>query len=156
MVECGKSKGRRRSSRFGAGLQVDPCELLKVLVFFCCDHPTSLIQALKGTGCISRVYNSGKKSRMWSLSQVEENKTEMQVSKEGNVGKKRRCKGNPHSQPAKDNRNILKSLKRIQKLSRCGCFLLVFTWKNTLKSDKSTENSSGGSLSWTSQRACSK
>lgn len=47
---------------------------------------------------------------------------------------------NPQTQPAKDANNIDKSLKIIQKLPHCLCFFLRgFTWKNTLKSNKSTE-----------------
>lgn len=72
---------------------------------------------------------------------------EKEVRKEGKCREEKTMLENPHTYSAqKNNRNTLKSLKRIQKLPHILCFLLVFTWKNTLKSNKSTENSSGGSL----------
>lgn len=47
---------------------------------------------------------------------------------------------NPRAQSASDVKNTDKSVKVIQKLPHCLCFLFFFYLKNTLKSNKSTEN----------------
>lgn len=47
---------------------------------------------------------------------------------------------NPCAQSARDVKNTDKSVKVIQKLPHCLCFLFFFYLKNTLKSNKSTEN----------------
>lgn len=54
---------------------------------------------------------------------------------------------NPHSQFAnKKKKQQQKHTQIIKKNTKiASLLLLVFTWKNTLKSNKSTENSSGGS-----------
>ncbi len=135
----------------------DPSEVLKILIFFCSDRPTSLIlQSITATGCVLRV-TSQVKSPMCDRCCRLRKKTKQKCRwlRRENCREEKTMRESHHLQPAANKRNVLKSLKRIQKLSR-GCFLLVFTWKNTLKSDKSTENSSGGSLSSTLKRAYSK
>lgn len=73
-------------------------------------------------------------------------KQESPVSKEGKRKEKMTWES-PRSQSAKNNQikwqehtQIFKKNTKIASL-----LLLVFTWKNTLKSNKSTENSTGGS-----------